>query len=297
MLAIPCQQNLKKNAPHDSTMALYGGSVSRIGCMVASGVWLRGRGPDVLSCHTWARFFFIIEGPSFWCKRFQGTLPGPHTPQIPEEQEATRGCWCYKRQEATPELEQRTNSASALAAQSCLASGPHCQDRLFRWCQGCSCHVHHAPLPQSIDDALPEECFSKSCPMRGRRSCDLATGQLWTCFAEASEHGLANLLPLLSAATADAKDRIISDYMEGVRHVHFLLQVKFGPWEDLPLVLAGLGSTDEQAARKTARHIVKLLPTIQQQSASDLHHVTRKWLCTEDDDPLPGLVFRLFSMQ
>ena len=112
-------------------------------------------------------------------------------------------------------------------------------DELLQWFQTCPCHV---------SGVHPEHPLSgHSCVLKGRRGPEMACG----------------FLQQFAGSKLDCADRLFApqstlfnEYVAGLQHLSFMLQLKFAHWTCLPYSLLGLAHPNESQARAAARRIL-----------------------------------------
>ena len=112
-------------------------------------------------------------------------------------------------------------------------------DELLQWFQTCPCHV---------SGVHPEHPLSgHSCVLKGRRGPEMACG----------------FLQQFVGSKLDCADRLFApqstlfnEYVAGLQHLSFMLQLKFAHWTCLPYSLLGLAHPNESQARAAARRIL-----------------------------------------
>ena len=115
-------------------------------------------------------------------------------------------------------------------------------DLLLAWLQSCPCHASCNDHEQ--DDARSSrsrkaECPKHACIMKGRPEPELAAGFI-TDFVTEKLEAAATMYP--------AQSELHHDYVTGLKHISFLLQMKFSLWTRLPYALLALSHPAEDVA-------------------------------------------------
>ena len=154
-------------------------------------------------------------------------------------------------------------------------------NHMMCWVQGCPCHVHK-DADQEPDGDIPKVWVSNTCPLRGYRAPELACGELERFMEELRDDFGLHLLELLAPLRDEnAQGRIRRDYLEGMRHLAFMMKLKFSSWEELPYALCGVAHYEESKARSAAQAcLAKFEDVIAKRSgdSSGMHALTIAWL-------------------
>ena len=126
------------------------------------------------------------------------------------------------------------------------------QMRLISWAEGCACHWDLIEdRPQDLPTELKRLC--ESCPMRGRRACELASGKFNTLLDELCRVSSASLIMNMPPTIAQAeRSAIISDFENGRSHILFQMALKLSHWQAFPWQAWGASCQDEETAVKIA---------------------------------------------
>ena len=95
------------------------------------------------------------------------------------------------------------------------------------------------------------------------------------------DFGLHLLELLAPLRDENAQGRIRRDYLEGMRHLAFMMKLKFSFWEELPYALCGVAHYEESKARSAAQAcLAKFEDVIAKRSgdSSGMHALTIAWL-------------------
>lgn len=120
------------------------------------------------------------------------------------------------------------------------------------WVMGCPCHSSRAAVGNATARAaLPQ---GRSCPMAGRRAPEVASGELLSILREtwrvrASALRMESRLVLLPEASLA---KLVTDFGLGRQAFMFYVEVKLVAFQQLPLLLIGLGCVDPRTARRVA---------------------------------------------
>ena len=117
-----------------------------------------------------------------------------------------------------------------------------------------------------------------SCPMRGKRAVEVASGAIAEYMAQRRQTAASDLLCRLpESLTSDEIVSIVDDFNFGVAHMDAQASLKLRHWSLLPWSLAGSGHWNEDIARKCVEKCLKLFDAVEPNPA--LHHrVTWYWL-------------------
>ena len=126
------------------------------------------------------------------------------------------------------------------------------QMRLISWAEGCACHWDLIEArPHDLPIELKHLC--ESCPMRGRRACELASGKFNTLLDELCRVSSASLVMNMPPTIAQAeRSAILSDFENGRSHILFQMALKLSHWQAFPWRAWGASCQDEETAAKIA---------------------------------------------
>ena len=134
----------------------------------------------------------------------------------------------------------------------------HVLRALFHWCESCSCHGHLES---------PDEDWSacrKSCPMKGRRAPELASGGFHTHLTSLMDVSASSLAcSLTNQVTEQEKTELLSAFHAGRSHIVFVVNMKTTAWKQLPLQLCALAHMVEDEAVACAKRVLQLLPEVE----------------------------------
>ena len=169
------------------------------------------------------------------------------------------------------------------------------------WCEGCACHqqpgLGELQLQSSVVSSKGEEndlsigkgyaellgshankVMHASCPMRGRRSAELATGDLRELLKRRISLETAGLRAWLTdSLTADERTLLVHDFLEGVGQISLHLDLKTAFWQQLPWKLCALGHVNASKAQVAALEILHASETSPSDSGVQ-HRVTQNFL-------------------
>ena len=153
------------------------------------------------------------------------------------------------------------------------------------WCEGCPCH-HEPGLGRRSDvfdfggvgseqvdlstgrgyrqllGAGLKKVMHNSCPMRGRRSSELAAGDLQQLLKQRiSLQSVALQDWLTEPLTADERTLLIHDFAEGLNQIAVILDLKIRFWQQLPWKLCALGHVDPIKAQAAALEVLEACET------------------------------------
>ena len=95
------------------------------------------------------------------------------------------------------------------------------------------------------------QSLNEPCPLRGRRTAELAAGALEAVFAEVAELEAGELvLRHCTQLTANERATVLADFEIGKNVILLHMQVKMSPWTVLPLKLCGMSHHDSDIARR-----------------------------------------------
>ena len=134
-------------------------------------------------------------------------------------------------------------------------------DELLAWFQACPCHP---PGEASEDDDLCKHYAA--CPMKGRRAPELAAGFIVDFMRERLQSA-ADVFP--------SNSDLFLEYVAGLQHFSFMLQLKFASWAAMPHSFLALAHPSERTARVACRRLLgewEFLSEGDKQSAHPLCH-------------------------
>ena len=169
-----------------------------------------------------------------------------------------------------------------------------------RWCEGCACHSEgglgpggrHAWNLRGQDDTYlssgngymnllgthRSEVMYKTCPMRGRRSSELAVGDLLQLLRQRiSVESVAIQTWLADALTGEERTLLVHDFVEGLGQIALILELKTAFWQQLPWKLCALGHVEEVKAQAAALEILEAFDT-NPDDAGARHRVSQAFL-------------------
>ena len=115
---------------------------------------------------------------------------------------------------------------------------------LSSWTEGCACHGHSLP----------------SCPLKGRRSPELASG-LFDSFLADTFSTASSLFTAIASGVGEGSrewEILCSDWNIACDVAVAELHIKTSFWKQLPWALCGMGMPDQEAGRAAARKAVAL---------------------------------------
>ena len=151
---------------------------------------------------------------------------------------------------------------------------------LATWAEACPCHEHalhrgggHAHYAAAL-----------SCPCRGKRAPELATGALVSVLRQLSQMRLGALLASLHSrcqalpTSAQVLDKIARDFDKAQLHLLAALQNKSSCWSTLPWLLIGVGHHDPAVSRSAANRCLGAWDELSDDVKSDQHAVSKTLL-------------------
>ena len=175
-------------------------------------------------------------------------------------------------------------------------------DDVTAWCEGCPCHTEHGlgrsegfeirdgPLGAEQQDLstgrgyayvlgwVRNKVMHSSCPMRGRRSSELAAGDLQQLLKERiSSQSVSLQAWLTESLTPDERTTLIHDFTEGLNQIAVVLDLKMRFWGQLPWKLCALGHVDQTKAQAVALEIIEAFESNPSDSGVQ-HRVTQDFL-------------------
>ena len=128
--------------------------------------------------------------------------------------------------------------------------------RLEVWAEGCPCHytverVMSLPLESATatHDAEPSNLLAKCCPLRGKRSADLAQGRIFALLEALVQESSAKLALRCSVLPPEELNTVMADFALARTHLHFTLTIKLAFWRELPFAMAVLADTNKQSSQ------------------------------------------------
>ncbi|CAE7832485.1 unnamed protein product [Symbiodinium sp. CCMP2592] len=129
------------------------------------------------------------------------------------------------------------------------------------WVEGCPCHHEVREFSKKRKFRLHRrkpgsDVSVKHCPMKGKRSCELAVGCINSTFEELTELAHSSFMGIdvsgLPALTEDHRNAILRDFEYARAYLQFGLKSKLAFWETVPWRLCGLGHHFDSVARNCA---------------------------------------------
>ena len=126
------------------------------------------------------------------------------------------------------------------------------------WAESCCCHEHErrSCTWAKYRSALASEYFippNQSCCLQGLRAAELAAGAARTASAKIQDQNSAVVRGFATKLTAQETSQLLHDWHAASSLGKRLVATKFGVWEQLPLLLAGLGHHSEPIARRVGQ--------------------------------------------
>ncbi|CAE7281754.1 unnamed protein product, partial [Symbiodinium microadriaticum] len=159
-------------------------------------------------------------------------------------------------------------------------------DLLLAWLQSCPCHgncnarEHDATGSSRSTKA---ECPKHACIMKGRRAPELAAGFISDFMTEKLEAAVT-MYP--------AQSELYHDYVTGLKHISFLLQMKFSFWTRLPYALLALSHPTEDVARNSARRLLGEWERLAEEARVQQHPLAKEFLQDSGAPHLRDLLVR-----
>eukprot|EP00969_Alexandrium_andersonii_P184542 8152808-Alexandrium_andersonii.AAC.1 len=148
-----------------------------------------------------------------------------------------------------------------------LSGIAHALKRLIQWVDGCSCHWHleHEFREQARrspqDDCAEARALWKTCPLRGRRLPEVASGDFFEDMAAIFCRTGAHLLAKLPADLGEqARAQIISDFERGRSHLGFTLSAKLAHWQSPPWCMYAMAHREPHVAAAAYEKVVQAGP-------------------------------------
>ncbi|CAE7825327.1 unnamed protein product, partial [Symbiodinium sp. CCMP2592] len=116
-------------------------------------------------------------------------------------------------------------------------------DELLVWFQSCPCHPREAAAQDDEDRCK----HYAACPMKGRRAPELAAGFV-VSFMRDQLQGAADVFP--------SNSDLFTEYVAGLQHFSFMLQLKFANWTAMPHSFLALAHPSETTARAACRRLL-----------------------------------------
>eukprot|EP00971_Amphidinium_carterae_P234317 4649633-Amphidinium_carterae.1 len=133
----------------------------------------------------------------------------------------------------------------------------------FTWAEQCPCHEHvwqYAPAISALDSRLGRQLKKswQSCPLRGCRGPELASGELLQVMQQRLDQCLAEVSTKLSRSlSVDQRQHCISTFISGRSHLLFYLAFKLSHYTQPPWLLYKLASFDEQLGRRACDELLQ----------------------------------------
>ena len=192
-----------------------------------------------------------------------------------------RLCWCRRKYQAAGADVRQANDddgntvrvdVADNAIRSKLFWGYACFcDRIafvmlliISWADDCPCHFIYPDddtlNKQDRQKLLTERTKLRTCPMSGCWVPWLANGEILTMVRRLlASSGVALLLSLAERQLSAAEQAIVMEDFDRVRrYIYFTFSVKFGHWQQLPWVTAGIGHPDYNIAVACCRRALAL---------------------------------------
>ena len=145
------------------------------------------------------------------------------------------------------------------------------QDKLRElqcWAERCPCHdiggdhndredqeERHRKMFARLCGTM--KCMHTTCPMRGKRSAEMATGDLLELLRSLVATQTTVITTVLSDALQPQEtELIITDFKAGMEWARLILELKLCHWQELPWKLCGLAHFNEGKARDCAREVL-----------------------------------------
>ena len=134
--------------------------------------------------------------------------------------------------------------------------------RFQAWLEACPCHHHLFPcISDFVRRKKRKKLFSKfahsDCPMRGKRSAELASGQVDAVLSELFNIRLSVEEDSLRNSLSEEDSRKLDEEFNRAKaYLHFGLVQKFEFWQKLPWLLTGLSHHFTSIAREVARSCI-----------------------------------------
>ena len=119
---------------------------------------------------------------------------------------------------------------------------------MINWSEGCACHrsdLMYQPVAgaaeEVYEDVTPDPLRGSTCPFRGRRLPEMASGSISQIFAEAQGVVSGELFIELNARPTGVSNAlpqarivaIINDIIKGCQHLRFMLELKFAFYSEI----------------------------------------------------------------
>ena len=139
--------------------------------------------------------------------------------------------------------------------------------RLELLAESCCCHVPSAQvtaLARGHTSCQDMELFRcEGCPLRGRRAPELATGDFHVALHTLAEQSYQALLALGWQATQIELTRVLEDFVKARGFLTASLELKLGPWLQLPYLIAAVAHPQNSKARAGVRKACLLYDSAQ----------------------------------
>ena len=127
--------------------------------------------------------------------------------------------------------------------------------RLMDWAEGCSCHWD-LPYDEKLLPASLLQLWS-TCPLRGRRCADLASGELWRVVQPLCDESAALLvLELPTSLTSSERSDIMEDFERARAQLIFTFTMKLHHWNEMPWAVYAIAHQDPMVAHGALRRSV-----------------------------------------
>eukprot|EP00438_Fugacium_kawagutii_P017472 Skav209137 [mRNA] locus=scaffold3950:176033:178291:+ [translate_table: standard] len=166
------------------------------------------------------------------------------------------------------------------------------------YCEGCNCHEHRGlkhnsyqvrsreiqrRLMSAIDGTHEQqlELYHPSCPLKNRRSAELASGEFSRFLKETMQVTTEKLLECRRGLPDREWQLIANDWMAAQDAMVTQVLLKTKHWEVLPWKLCAIASEDPEVARASARACIRLWDRMLSQGGQpgQLHHsLTKRFL-------------------
>jgi len=150
------------------------------------------------------------------------------------------------------------------------------------WFESCSCHGHLSlssvqmkPHQVAFPDRLRK--ISTSCPLAGRRSPELAVGDLDKFIDDLVSIRLVDVLSCCADLQPAEVGTVIADFDAARNYVVGGVVQKMSVWKKLPHVLCGIGHCQEDKARAAAISALQQWHALTDAEAATAHPMSRKW--------------------
>ena len=134
---------------------------------------------------------------------------------------------------------------------------------IWVWAECCPCHTKDFGLPGPRGQGRRSRFLARTeqhtCPLKGRRGAELATGQLDKWVHRLLDVASSRFTVALRTAGLQQEQQgiIVSDLAQARAHLVFILQVKMAHWGRLPYLLFGLAHHSPMVAVAAAKAAVE----------------------------------------